>query len=90
VSGWFGDNAECPIDRPSQEWIDWRWAWLIKQFGAERAKSVPVILPLEEFFPEAFEKDYDGARVMLDRVCEYMGLTPETIELNLYQDQNLV
>jgi hypothetical protein len=88
VSGWFGDNAECPVDAETKAWIDRRWKWLTYQFGANRVSSATVVLPLEEYFPDAFEKTYDSARVIHDRVCSYMGIAPKTVEMNLYQESN--
>jgi hypothetical protein len=50
----FGSKPTCPLDPPTQEWIDRRWQWLTEEFGSERLQSAPVILPTPEFFPDAY------------------------------------
>ncbi len=88
--GWFGSKAECPVDFATREWIERRWAWLTEQFGRERPRSARVILPTPEFFPDPYAAKPDDARAMFDRVCGYMGVAPETVELSWYQDRNPV
>ena len=90
MSGWLKSKPECPVDSETRQWIEQRWLWLSEQFGAERARSGPVILPAPEFFPDEYSEVGDGPRKMLDRVCGYMGVDPATVELNLYRDDNPV
>lgn len=90
MPGWFTSEPECPIDLETKEWIEQRWAWLTDQFGAQRVRAAEVILPTPEFFPDEFEGKPDDARPILDRVCAYMGIAPETVELTCYEDRNPV
>jgi hypothetical protein len=83
----FGFKPECPIDPPTREWIDRRWDWLTREFGSERLRSAQVILPSPEFFPDAYSGTEDDVRVMLDRVCEFMDLNPDSIELSIYRER---
>jgi uncharacterized protein YjbI with pentapeptide repeats len=62
--------------------------WLIGQFGIDRLRTADVILPTEDFFPDAYAGSTDDTRVILDRVCDYAGLDPATIQLDFYQDRN--
>jgi hypothetical protein len=88
--GWFVSKPECPVDSQTREWIERRWAWLTEQFGQESLQAVRVILPTAEFFPDSYGGTAADTRVMLDRVCGYMGIGPETVEMSLYQDRNPV
>src|SRR4051794_4472009 len=90
MARWSQAMPECPVDPPTREWIERRWTWLTEAFGRERVRSVPVVLPAPEFFPDPYAGSDDDARVMLDRVCGYMGIAPDTVELSLYQDRNPV
>jgi uncharacterized protein YjbI with pentapeptide repeats len=90
MSNWFASEPDCPIDPPTREWIERRWAWLTEQFGLERVRSSRVILPSADFFPDSYQGTADDARVMLDRVCGYMGIAPETVELSIFEDRNPV
>lgn len=84
--GWFRSKAECPVDPVTRDWIEWRMRWLAEQFTWERLRSGRVILPTPEFFPDPFENTADDAQVILNRVCGYMEIDPNTLLLSIYQD----
>ena len=69
---WFRAKAECPVDPATRRWIDGRWGWLVEQFGVERLRESPVVLPRPEFFPDRYDGTEEDARRMLDWVCGYM------------------
>jgi hypothetical protein len=83
----LGSAPECPIDPESKAWIDRRWAWLIRQFGAKTLCSSQVILPTPEFFPDPFDHQEEDLQPMLDRVCGYMDVDPEEIQLLVYEER---
>jgi tetratricopeptide (TPR) repeat protein len=83
--GWFR-RAECPISPEDERWIDHRMAWLVEQFGKARLHETQVILPTPEFFPEPFDGTEEDALVLLHRVCTYMGIDPDRVELQLYSE----
>jgi hypothetical protein len=87
---WFHSKPQCPVDPTMREWIDKRWHWLEAEFGLDRLLDIPVILPRAEFFPDPYHGTSDDARRMLDKVCEYMGIDPSTIEFKVYADDNPV
>jgi tetratricopeptide (TPR) repeat protein len=62
-------------------------AWLVDQFGIERLLSTKVILPTAEFFPDPYSPTPQSARSLLDRVCGFMGVKPEQIELDFYSPE---
>jgi hypothetical protein len=69
-------------------WVDRWWRWLEGQFGAERVRTAPVILPRPEYFPDPYHATESDARVLLDRVCGYMDLDPATIRMSLYDESD--
>lgn len=87
---WLLSKTECPVDPATRAWIDNRWAWLEGQFGAERIRGAKVVLPRHEFFPDRFSGCSEDARIMLNRVCVYMGIDPNSVELSLYEDRPTV
>ncbi len=90
MPGWSKSNPECPVDDKTRAWIDNRWAWLVTEFGAERLRSEPVILPTPEFFPDAFSWKPEDVDVMLKRICGYMDVPTQNVRLSFYEDDNPV
>jgi len=86
--GWSRSKLECPVNAAVRQWIDGRWQWLEEQFGVERLRTCPVVLPRPEFFPGPYHGTDEDARRMLDQVCEFMGIDPATVELSLYEDED--
>jgi hypothetical protein len=60
--------------------------WLADQFGIERLLGARVILPTEEFFPDPYLPVEDRARRIFRRVCEYMQISPASIDLEFCDD----
>lgn len=87
---WFRSPSACPVDDATRAWLDARWAWLEREFGPGRARNAPVVLPRPEFFPDPYHGTEDDARLILDRVCGYMGLDPDSVVMSLYDDQGPV
>ncbi len=65
-------TTKCPVSPEEKAWIDESMRWLIKEFGADRLRDAPVILPTEEFFPDPYSGDEEDVRLLVDRVCSYM------------------
>jgi hypothetical protein len=84
--GWF--RARCPVDPVTRQWIDRRWRWLTDEFGADLMIDSPTVLPTAEYFPDEYNASEDSVRCLLDRVCEYMHVTPELVDLKFYSEAN--
>ncbi|HVJ80574.1 MAG TPA: hypothetical protein VNC50_05845 [Planctomycetia bacterium] len=85
---WFRGSAECPVSPETREWIDWRWEWLENEFGKERVRSAPLVLPRAQFFPDAFHSTEECAAKMFVRVCGYMDVDPATVQLSFFEDRD--
>ncbi len=84
----FWRRSTLPLDDATRAWVASRMAWLVEQFGWERLRGSPVVLPNEAFFPDAYDGGPRGARAMLDRVCRYMDVNSARVELRLYSERN--
>jgi hypothetical protein len=62
---------------------------MTQQFGLHILLERPVILPTDEFFPDPYDSSPKAVRRMFRRVCEYMEVDPDTIELKLFNDRTL-
>jgi hypothetical protein len=79
--GWFSKPA-CPVDPETQAWVDHRWRWIVTTLAPVRLASMPVVLPLHDFFPDPYDPaDPSKVRLLFDRVCSYMRLDPRRFEL---------
>jgi hypothetical protein len=82
--GWF--RPVCPCDAAAKPWLEERLGWLTRQFGLHVLLEAPVILPTEEFFPDPWDGTPKAARRMFRRVCEYMGVDTDAVELRFFDD----
>lgn len=84
---WF--TPKLPVTEEEKAWLDEAFAWLIEEIGIGVLKSVEVILPTEDFFPDPYDGSRRSIRRILDRVCEYMDVDPETIEVRFMEHEDL-
>ena len=77
--GWF--RPICPCDPAAKPWVEDRLRWLTGQFGLHVLLEAPVILPTEEFFPDPWDGSPKAAQRMFRRICEYMGVDSDSVEL---------
>jgi hypothetical protein len=82
---WF--RPTCPCDIAAKRWIEARLAWLSRQFGLHILLERPIILPTSEFFPDAYNGSPKCVRRMFRRVCNYMDVDPDDVELKLFTDR---
>jgi hypothetical protein len=73
------------FDSDTKEWIDARSSFLLYQFGPQRVRLCPVILPTTEFFPRQFAETKEDACELLDRLCEFLQIDPQTVQLEVYR-----
>ena len=82
--GWF--QPVCPCDPAAKQWVEQRLQWLTRQFGLHILLERPIILPTEEYFPDPWDGSKKAVRRMFGRVCGYMGVDPDEMELKLFDD----
>jgi hypothetical protein len=82
---WF---STCPVDPVARDWIDCRWRWLIDEFSGGLGADAPTILPTRDFFPEKYDQSDQAVRTLFDRICKYMSVSPNLIDLQFYSEPN--
>ena len=82
---WF--RPKCPVSAEEKDWIERRMGWLCEQFGRDRMRQSPVILPTVEFFPDPYHSTEADARLLMERVCGYMGIDPGRVSLGFYSEE---
>lgn len=86
----FRGKIQCPVDAATRQWLDQRWAWLMKEFGRDCFRKRPLILPDPKFFPDPYTGTFEDVEALLFRVACYMEIDPGTIELKVYQETRLL
>jgi hypothetical protein len=84
--GWF--RARCPVEPAAKQWLEERMLWLAEEYGTDYFRSVQVVLPLDEFFPDPYSGSVRDVRCLLRRVCEYMDVDPKSVRLELYENRD--
>lgn len=82
--GWF--RPQCPVDPVAKQWLEERLEWLACQFGIDVFVRRAVILPNDDFFPDRYDGSEESVRTLLDRVCAYMDVDPNEVDLELFDD----
>jgi hypothetical protein len=80
--GWF--KTTSPLKPNQRHWINQRFDWLRTEFGDDRLRG-PVVTPSDEFFPNSYAGTFDDASALFERVCKYMDVDRNRIDLKLYK-----
>lgn len=83
---WF--TPKCPVDADAKKWIEDSFNWLIEAIGADILREVEVVLPTEEYFPDAYDGGRTSIRRMAERVCIYMDVDAKTIDLQFFDSED--
>jgi hypothetical protein len=81
---WF--LPRCPVTSREKAWIERRMAWLAASFGLDRLRYGEVIEPTPKFFPDPYAGQKADVRNMLDRVCVYMDVSSDRVDLDFFKD----
>src|SRR5688500_17109709 len=80
--GWLF-RPTCPCDSAAKAWVEERLQWLAEEFDDSAFSGRRIVLPTPSFFPDAYDGSKKAVRKLLDRVCEYMDVVPELVELRI-------
>lgn len=83
---WF--TPKCSVSAEEKEWLESAFLWLIEELSPEILLSVEVILPTEEFFPDPFSGSETDIRRMVDRVCDYMDVDPDLVDIRFFTNED--
>lgn len=86
--GWLLSAPTSPIPDGERQWIEARFDWLTEQFGAERLRNAPLILPTSAYFPTSYNGTEAEIELLTERVAGYMDVDPALLRLNVYEDNH--
>ena len=84
----FWSTPKCPVEADDKLWLEEVMKWFLEEFGVEAFRDVTVVLPTDEFFPDAYYADEQDVWSLVERVCAYMDVNPELIELEFFDGEN--
>lgn len=79
-------QPNCPLDAEATRWIHERLHWLTNEFGSDRLIDHPIIEPTDAFFPDSYDASPAAAEKMFARICNWMDVTQEIVELRFYDE----
>lgn len=82
--GWF--RPSCPCDPQAKAWVEERLRWLHDEFDDTAFTGRRIVLPIAEFFPDPYDGSEEAVRALLGRVCGYMDVAPDLVELEFTND----
>jgi hypothetical protein len=77
----------CPCDAAAKRWVEERLQWLARKFGLHILLERPILLPTDAFFPDPYDGSPKAVRRMFRRVCKYMEVDPEAVDMKLFTDR---
>jgi hypothetical protein len=83
----FGFAPKLPITEEDRLWVEDAFHRLCKCLGRERMLHCRVILPQAEDFPDPYDKSEESLELMFQRICEYMQVDHESVELEVFADE---
>ena len=86
---WFRSRPKPPIDTWHKAWTESRMLWLAEQLGGDRILRAKVLHPVPEDFPAVDARTDDGARRLMEYLCEVMEVDPRKVELEVVEDQQM-
>ena len=80
-------SPQCPVTEDQRSWIEKSSSWLVDLFDIS-PRDVVVILPTPEFFPEEYAAEEEDVEVLMTRLCDYMGVSRNRLELEFFSDRS--
>lgn len=77
-------SSACPLIQEEAEWVELSLLWFIKQFGLAAFHDIEVVLPLPKYFPEPYSGTERCVRHVFERVCGYMGIPAEQVDIEIF------
>lgn len=83
--GWlsfFGNvTAGPPLNEEQKTWLEQAFQWLLNEFGTECFLNHKLVLPEPASFPDKYQGTEEDVVKVVQRVCAYMDLNPDAIEV---------
>ena len=79
---------DLPVNQEQKDWIEKSFLWLLDTFGRDYFLKHQTILPEPSFFPNKYDGTEESVDVIVKRVCGYMDVNPDLIEVSFFVQQD--
>lgn len=84
----FGLKPKLPVTDDERIWVDDGFDRLSRMLGRTRMLDCKVVEPTDEFFPDTFDASEAALERLFRRVCGYMKVDRDKLELAIFPDSN--
>lgn len=84
----FWASTKLPVEDEERKWIEDALQWLIQEFGVDYFLARRMVLPESSFFPDKFNGTEESVCALVSRVCSYMDVAPNRVEVELFSDRD--
>ncbi|HEU4389781.1 MAG TPA: hypothetical protein VFV34_18390 [Blastocatellia bacterium] len=78
--------STCPCHPVEKAWIESRFEWLCREFPFNVLNGRPMVLPVRDFFPVRYDPSPESVEALVERVCEYMEVSPDVVSVRIHHD----
>lgn len=83
----LGFSPKLPVGDEERVWVDEGFVRLQAMLGRSRLLEAKVVLPNDEFFPDAYDRSEAAADTVFRRVCDYMQVERKRIRIEIFPDE---
>src|SRR5262249_11093211 len=83
----LGFSARLPVSDEDRLWVDAGFRRLERMLGRRRMLEARAVLPTPDDFPDPYNKTTEAAELLFQRVCSYMQVERNRIELEFFNGE---
>jgi hypothetical protein len=80
-------RASCPANPEEKELVEHGFEVLTSHLGQSRLRDAVVVEPTPEFFPDPWDKSPQTAARLFARVCGFMQVDPNSLDLSFWSKE---
>ncbi len=83
----FGFKPRLPLSEEDAQWVEQGFDRLSRLLGRRRMLEAQMVLPDAAYFPDPYDKSEAAVEKMFLRICQYMKVERNRIDLEIFPDE---